>query len=390
MERADRDRLLADVEAFCRALRPIEEQCYLERRFNDRIVPLAREHGLLGMTVPAAYGGRGADMAAYARALARIGQKGTGVRTFFSGHSSIGQGPIIAWGNDEQKRRFLPRSTSGELVCAFGLTEPGAGSNPREMAMTYRRRGDEFVLNGEKYLISNGGIAGAIVTFAYPEGRNGRISAFLVETGRPGFTCESLEPKVGNVTSDTARFVLRDYAIPAANLLGSEGEGLAIAMDALVGGRLSVAAGCLGVIEDCLAEVVTYARARQQHGKPIARHQLVQEHVTAIEMHRITTEALVFLAADAKDASLAAPGDSTLRARADRLAAQAKLHASRAACDAADRAVQVFGGRGFLEAFRPGRHFQDTRVARLYEGTDEILTLKIAAAVLGKDYEAFQ
>jgi alkylation response protein AidB-like acyl-CoA dehydrogenase len=390
MERTDRDRLLQDVEAFCRALRPIEDRCYLEKRFNDRIVLLARDHGLLGMPVSVAYGGRGADMVTYARALARIGQEGTGVRTFFSGHSSIGQGPIIAWGNDEQKRRFLPRSTSGELVCAFGLTEPGAGSNPREMTMTYRRRGDEYVLNGEKYLISNGGIAGVIVTFAYPEGRTGRISAFLVETGRPGFLSESLEPKVGNVTADTVRFALRDYAIPATNLLGEEGEGLTIAMDALVGGRLSVAAGCLGVIEDCLTEVVTYAKARQQHGKPIARHQLVQEHITAIEMHRVTTEALVLQAAEAKDASLASPGESGLRARADLLAAQAKLHASRAACDAADRAVQVFGGRGFLEAFRPGRHFQDTRVCRLYEGTDEILTLKIAAALLGKDYQAFQ
>ena len=390
MERTERDRLLEDVEAFCRALRPIEEQCYLGRRFNDQVVPLAREHGLLGMPVPVVHGGRGADMVTYARALARIGQEGTGVRTFFSGHSSIGQGPIVAWGNDEQKRRFLPRSAVGEIVCAFGLTEPGAGSNPREMTMTYRRRGDEFLLNGEKYLISNGGIAGVIVTFAYPEGRTGRISAFLVETGRPGFSSESLEPKVGNVTSDTARFALRDYAVPAANLLGAEGDGLAIAMDTLIGGRLSVAAGCLGVIEDCLAEAVAYAKARQQHGKPIARHQLVQEHVTAIEMHRVTTEALVFLAAEAKDASLATPGDAALRARADRLAAQAKLHASRAACDAADHAVQVFGGRGFLEAFRPGRHFQDARVCRLYEGTDEILTLKIAAAVLGKDYQAFQ
>ncbi len=390
MECRERDRLLEDVETFCRALRPIEERCYLERRFNDRLVPLAREHGLLGMSVPVAYGGRGADTVTYARALARIGQEGTGVRTFFSGHSSIGQWPIIAWGNDEQKRRFLPSSACGDIVCAFGLTEPGAGSNPREMAMTYRLSGDEFLLNGEKYLISNGGIAGVIVTFAYPEGRKGRISAFLVEAPRPGFSSESLEPKVGNVTADTARFTLHEYAIPAANLLGAEGEGMAIALDTLVGGRISVAAGCLGVIEDCLAEVVSYAKSRYQHGKPIARHQLVQEHITAIEMHRITTEALVFLAAEAKDESLAAKGDSGLRVRSDRLAAQAKLHASRAACDAADRAVQVFGGRGFLETFRVGRHFQDTRVTRLYEGTDEILTLKIAAAVLGKEYEAFQ
>jgi len=389
VDHADRDPLFADVEAFCRALRPIEDQCYLEHRFNDRIVPLAREHGLLGIHVPIEYGGRGADTVSYARALARIGQEGTGVRTFFSGHSSIGQGPILAWGNDEQKRRFLPASTSGKMVGAFGLTEPAAGSNPREMTMTYRRRGDEFVLNGEKYLISNGGIAGVIVTFAYPESRTGRISAFLVETDRPGFSSESLEPKVGNVTADTVRFTLRDYAIPAANLLGEEGRGFTIAMDALIGGRLSVAAGCLGVIQDCLIEVISYGKEREQHGKPIARHQLVQQHIAAIEMHRITTEALVMLAAEAKDDSLAAPGDLGRHARADLLAAQAKLHASRASCDAADRAVQIFGGRGFLEAFRPGRHFQDARVTRLYEGTDEILTLKIAAAILGKEWQAF-
>jgi alkylation response protein AidB-like acyl-CoA dehydrogenase len=390
MDQTEQRRLLDDVEAFCGALRPIEEKCYLERRFDDQVVPLAREHGLLGMPVPRTYGGRGADMVTYARALARIGREGTGVRTFFSGHSSIGQGPILAWGTEEQKRRFLVPSARGELVCAFGLTEPEAGSNPREMKMTYRRRGDDFVLNGEKYLISNGGIAGVIVTFAYPEDRSGRISAFLVETSRPGFSSVSLEPKVGNVTADTVRFELRDHTLPMTNLLGAEGQGLAIAMAALVGGRLSVAAGCLGVIEDCLDEVVTYAKARRQHGKPIARHQLVQEHITAIEMHRLTTEALVFQAARAKDASDADVNNAGLRGTADLMAAQAKLHASRAACDAADRAVQVFGGRGFLEAFRPGRHFQDTRVARLYEGTDEILTLKIAAAVLGKDYEAFQ
>src|SRR6476619_5348174 len=153
MNPPDRDKLLTDVEAFCRALRPIEDECYLAHRFNDRIVPLAREHGLLCIHVPVEYGGRGAYTVTYARALARIGQEGTGVRTFFSGHSSIGQGPILAWGNDEQKRRFLPRSTSGEIVCAFGLTEPDAGSNPREMKMTYRRHGDEFLLDGEKYLI---------------------------------------------------------------------------------------------------------------------------------------------------------------------------------------------------------------------------------------------
>ena len=161
-------------------------------------------------------------------------------------------------------------------------------------------------------------------------------------------------------------------------------------MGTLVSGRLSVAAGSLGVIEDCLAEAITYAKERRQHGKEIARHQLVQEHIAAIEMHRVATDALVMQAARAKDASAAAPNDAGLAREADLLAAQAKLFAANAAWDAADRAVQVFGGRGWSTLYRPGRHLMDVRVCRIYEGTDEILKLKIAAAVLGKEYEAFK
>src|SRR5438270_477729 len=169
MERAARDRLLQDVEAFCGALRPIEERCYLERRFNDRVVPLAREHGLLGMPVPVVHGGRGADMVTYARALARIGREGTGVRTFFSGHTSIGEYPILTWGSEDQKRRYLPAAARGDKILAFGLTEPDAGSNPLEMTSTWEKRGDHYHLSGEKYLIPNGHIAQAMVTFAYPK-----------------------------------------------------------------------------------------------------------------------------------------------------------------------------------------------------------------------------
>jgi alkylation response protein AidB-like acyl-CoA dehydrogenase len=390
MQPADQQRLLADVDAFCEELRPIEELCYVEHRFNDQVIPLARKYNLLGMPVPEALGGRGADTVTYARALARIGREGTGVRTFFSGHTSIGQYPVLTWGNDEQKRRYLPPSVRGDKVFAFGLTEPEAGSNPLEMQMTYERRGDHFVLNGVKYLISNAGIATTIVTFAYPKGGAGRISAFLVDVGGSGFAREDLTAKMGMPTANTGMFELTDYAVPAANLLGEEGQGFRIAMGTLVSGRLSVAAGCLGVIEDCLAEAANYARERQQHGKPIAKHQLVQEHVAAIEMDRLATEALVLRAAEAKDASAAEPGKADLRARAELLAAQAKLFAANAAWDAADRAVQVYGGRGWSTLYRPGRHLQDVRVCRIYEGTDEILKLKIAAAVLGKEYEAYR
>jgi alkylation response protein AidB-like acyl-CoA dehydrogenase len=157
-----------------------------------------------------------------------------------------------------------------------------------------------------------------------------------------------------------------------------------------VSGRLSVAAGCLGVIEDCLTESITYAKDRKQHGKEIGRHQLVQEHLAAIEMARITSEALQWRAAEAKDASNAEPGNADLRTRADLLAAQAKLHASNAAWEAADHAVQVHGGRGWSTLYRVGRHLMDVRVCRIYEGTDEILKLKIAASLLGKDFEAYK
>jgi alkylation response protein AidB-like acyl-CoA dehydrogenase len=191
-------------------------------------------------------------------------------------------------------------------------------------------------------------------------------------------------------TANTAMFEMTDCAVPAGNLLGEEGDGFRIAMGTLVSGRLSVAAGCLGVIEDCLAEAVNYSRERFQHGKAIARHQLVQEHIAAIEMDRAASEAMVMRAAEAKDTSEREPGNAALKARADLLSAQAKLFAANAAWDAADRAVQVYGGRGWSTLYRPGRHLMDVRVCRIYEGTDEILKLKVAAAVLGKEYEAYK
>src|SRR6185369_551657 len=168
MNTAESQQLLADVEAFCQEIRPIEEVCYVEHKFNDQVIPLGKQFNLLGMPVPVEYGGRGADTVTYARALARIGREGTGVRTFFSGHTSIGEYPIYRYGNEGQRQRYLPRAASGEIVMAFALTEPEAGSNPLELTSTYRRRGDNFVLNGTKYLISNGAIAGAAIVFAYP------------------------------------------------------------------------------------------------------------------------------------------------------------------------------------------------------------------------------
>lgn len=386
----DNLRLLADVESFCNELRDHEEMSYVEHRFNHHLMPLAQKYNLLGMPVPREYGGRGADAVTYARALARIGQEGTGVRTFFSGHTSIGQYPILRWGSEDLKQRYLPPSCRGEKILAFGLTEPDAGSNPLEMQMTYERKEDHFELNGVKYLISNAGIASAVVVFAYPKA-GGRISAFVIDTDEPGCHREDLLAKVGMPTANTAMFELEGFQAPRANLLGQEGEGFRIAMGTLVSGRLSVAAGCLGVIEDCLIEALRYAKERWQHGKQIGKHQLVQEHLTAIEMARLASEGLVYKAAQAKADSDADPSSEGLRSRADLLCAQAKLFVSNAAWEAADHAVQVFGGRGWSTLYRPGRHLMDVRVCRIYEGTDEILKLKIAAALLeGKEYEAFK
>lgn len=392
MALSEHDQLMHDVNAFCEEIRPHEDLCYLEHKFNDQLLPLAKKYNILGMPVPKALGGRGASAVSYLRALARIGREGTGVRTFFSGQTSIGQAPILAWGNDDQKQRYLPASCRGEKILAFGLTEPEAGSNPLEMTSTYQREGDHYLLNGVKYLISNGGIADAIVTFAYPHDKKegGRISAFIIDTRQSGFQAENLDAKCGMYASNTAMFQMDNLKVPLNNMLGEEGNGFRIAMWSLVTGRLSVAAGCLGVIEDCLAEALHYAKERQQHGKPIAKHQLIQDHIARIEMCRLASDAVLMLAAQAKDDCDAHPADQALRAKADLLAAQAKYQASNAAWEAADRAVQVFGGRGWSTLYRPGRHINDVRVCRIYEGTDEIIKLKIASALLGKGYEAFK
>jgi alkylation response protein AidB-like acyl-CoA dehydrogenase len=389
LDKEEQASLLHDVNVFCKELRPIEEVCYVEHTFNEQLIPLCRRYNLLGIPVRKEYGGRAADSLTYARALARIGMEGTGIRTFFSGHTSIGQVPIQSWGNEEQRKRYLPPSTKGEKILAFGLTEPEAGSNPLEMKMTYHEEAGNYVLNGVKYLISNAGIAHAIVTFAYPKS-GGRVSAFIVDTDKEGILKQDLTTKLGMPTANTALFELHDYPVPKENMLGKEGDGFKIAMSTLMSGRLSVAAGCVGVIADCLNEMVRYSKERSQHGKPIAKHQLIQEHIAMVRTELDAAMCLVYKSARAKNAYDADPTNAKVRAHADRLIAEGKFYASNAAWDAADRAVQVFGGRGFSYLFRPGRHLMDVRVCRLYEGTDEIMKLKIASAVLGKEYEAYR
>ena len=311
------------------------------------------------------------------------------MRTFFSGHSSIGQLPIQRWGTNDQKLRYLRPSATGKKILAFALTEPEAGSNPLESKATYEKSQDGFTLNGSKYLISNAGIADAIITFAYPKD-GGKLSSFIIDSNVAGLSKEQLEAKLGLFTSDTAMFEMNNVNVPKENLLGNEGHGFQIAKYTLMGGRLSVAAGSVGVIVDCLNEAVRFSKERVQHGKVIGKHQLIQEHIAAIKVQLDTARLITHEAARLKQLNEEEMDDPNLIGEADLMIAEAKFYASNAACDVADRAVQIFGGRGYSFLYRPGRHWQDIRVSRIYEGTDEIMKLKIGSAVLGKGYEAYQ
>ncbi len=380
--------LLKDVKDFCEKLRPLADVCYLEKRFNDQIIPLAKEFNILGLPVPREFDGRGADIFTYIKAFERIGMEGTGIRTVFSVHSSLVQKTLMRFGTDEQKERYLKPSAKGEIVFAFALTEPDAGSNPLELKMNFKKEQDSYVLNGTKYLISNGTSADAIIVFA-KSAIDGKISAFIIDTDGEGIEKEEMVSKMGTPTIDTGMFELKDFKVAADNIVGKESQGWQIAKQALIEGRLGVAAGCVGSIKDCLIVAAEYSKERMQYGKPIAKHQLIQEHIAAIKIHLSSSDAIVNRAVIMKDEWDKNPGDKELMRRADLAVAEAKLFCANAAFDAADRAVQIYGGRGWSFLYRPGRHLVDTRVCRIYAGTDEILKLKIAAGVLGKQYQAY-
>jgi alkylation response protein AidB-like acyl-CoA dehydrogenase len=382
--------ILGVVDEACKTIRPIEDRCYLERRFNDKVFPVFQEAHLLGFPISRQYGeGQGADALTYALMLERVGREGTGIRTFFSGHVSLGQLTLQKWGNEEQKEKYLPDTTKGKRVMAFGLTEPTAGSDPASMKSHFEERDGAYFLNGQKAWISNGSIADLLIVFAYPRGKSEGMCAFLVERGFEGFSSEPIKNKLGLPTSDTGLLYFSNCRVPKENLLGPAGKGLGIAYSALMSGRLSVAAGCVGVIQDCLDEALTYARERVQHKKKIGKHQLVQRLIALISTDLETARALTYKAAALKVKSDEAPDNLDLRSEADWWIAQAKYWAAGASFRAADRSVQVFGANGYSFENRPARHLVDTRACRIYEGTDQILEQKIAIKLLGPEYEAY-
>ena len=383
----DTERILKDVNDFCEKLRPIEDVCYLEHKFNDQTIPLAKEFNILGLPVPQEFNGRGANNFGYIKGLERIGMEGSGIRTIFSVHTSLAQKTLMKFGTDEQKERYLKPSAKGEIIFAFALTEPDAGSNPLELRTNFKKDGDSYILNGTKYLISNANIADAIIIFA--KSTSNVMSAFMIDTDKEGIEREELVSKMGTPTTNTGMFELMDYRVPKENVLGKEGDGWQIAKEALIDGRLGVAAGCVGSIRDCLIEAAKYSKERMQYGKPIAKHQLVQEHIAAIKVHLSASRMMVMRATIMKDKWDKNPDDKQLMRKADLAVAEAKLFCTNAAYDAADRAVQIFGGRGWSFLYRPGRHLVDNRVCRIYEGSDEIMKLKIATGILGKEYRSY-
>ena len=382
--------ILEQVERACKQIRPIEDKCYLERRLNDQVKPVFAKAHMLGLPTSRKYGdGQGADMVTYALAIERIGREGTGVRTFFSVHLALAQMTIQMWGDEGLKQRYLTPATTGDKLLAFGLTEPGAGSDPAALTSSFEEKGGKFVLSGQKMWISNGSIADSVLVFAYPKGKREGMCAFMVDKETPGFSAKPIENKLGLPTADTATIYLDNAEVPKENLLGPRGKGLSVALAGLMNGRLSVAGGCVGVSQDCLDEAVRYSKERFQHGKKIGMHQLVQRHIGIISTNLDAAKWLLLRAAFLKQKYQGEESNLKLREATDIAITKAKYFAANASFDAASRAVQVFGANGYSLENRPGRHLADTRVTMIYEGTNEILEQKIALGSLGKEYQAY-
>ncbi|OCC11182.1 acyl-CoA dehydrogenase family protein [Streptomyces sp. PTY087I2] len=339
------------------------------------IVGKLGELGFLGLTVPEEYGGSGGDHLSYCLVTEELGRGDSSVRGIVSVSLGLVAKTIASWGSEEQKRQWLPRLTSGEAIGCFGLTEPGTGSDAGNLATRAVRDGGDYVVNGTKMFITNGTWADVVLLFARTDGSPGHrgVSAFLVPADTPGLTRRTIHGKLGLRGQATAELVLEDVRIPASCLLGPEGKGFSLAMSALAKGRMSVAAGCVGIARAALDAAVRYAGEREQFGKTIARHQLVQELLSDIAVDVDAARLLTWRVADLIDR-----GQDFATA-----ASKAKLYASEAAVRCANNALQVFGGYGYIDEYPVGKLLRDARVMTLYEGTSQIQKLIIGRALTG-------
>ncbi|MFJ7156875.1 acyl-CoA dehydrogenase family protein [Streptomyces sp. NPDC101118] len=339
------------------------------------IVKKLGDLGFLGLTVPEEYGGSGGDHLSYVLVTEELGRGDSAVRGILSVSLGLVAKTVAAWGSEDQKRHWLPRLCSGEALGCFGLTEPGTGSDAAHLATRAVRDGDAYVIDGSKTFITNGTLADVVLLFARTGEEPGHrgISAFLVPADTPGLTRREIHGKLGLRGQATAELVLQGVRVPESALLGPAGKGFSVAMSALAKGRMSVAAGCVGLAQAALDAAVSYAGQREQFGRTIAHHQLVQELIADIAVDVDAARLLTWRVADLIDRGLPFATESST----------AKLFASEAAVRAAGNALQVHGGYGYIDEYPAGKLLRDARVMTLYEGTSQIQKLVIGRALTG-------
>jgi len=345
-------------------------------RFPVEALAGLRADGWLGLTIAEEYGGAAADPLSYALVIEELGRGDANVRSIVSVHLGLVASAIARWGTVEQRRSWLPRMATGEVLGCFGLTEPDHGSDPASLSSRAERvAGGGYRITGRKIFITNATIAGVALVMARTGGPGARgVSAFLVPTAAPGFSTVPLHGKLGLRSCDTGELVLDGVDVgPEALLGGAEGTGIKVALSSLDDGRISLAASCTGIAQRALEEMVGYAGQRTQFGRPIAGHQLVQELIADAALDVDCARLLTWAAVDLK-----ARGESYTLA-----ASKAKLYASEASVRAANNCVQVHGGYGYIDDYVAGKLLRDARVTTLYEGTTQVQKLLIGRALTG-------
>jgi len=356
---------------------PIAREADEKGEFPFHLVKRMGELGFLAGPIETEYGGSGMDYVSYALLCEELGRVDSSVRGFLTVHTSLVSLCIRDWGNEEQKRYYLPRLAKGEWIGCYALTETGAGSDVASMESTAREEDGHYILNGEKIWITNGASAHVAIVFASRDrsARHKGISAFLVETGTPGFHRESMPGKeLGHRASEHVHITLKDCRVPKSALLGAPGEGFKVAMSALDLGRLRVAAVALGIAQACLDSCIAYATQRRQFGQRIADFQMIQATLADMAADVEATRLLVYRAAWVKDQGLHATKATSI----------AKLFATEAAMKAASEAVLMHGNRGYSNEYPVERYYRDIKGLQIYEGTSHIQRIIIARELVGR------
>ena len=344
-------------------------------RFPADILEKMAPLGLLGAPLPEEYGGMGIDHVAYALMIEELGYASFALRSIVSAHISLFQQTLNQWGTEEQKQKYLPRTTKGELLGCFATTEPNVGSDVSSIETSAVRDGYNWRLNGNKMWISNGGVAGVALVFAQADKakKHRGITAFLVEKGTPGFSSQDIHGKLGLRSANTAELILEDCVVTEDSVLGQVGDGFKIAMTAFDEARLCVAAGSVGLAQACIDASVLYAQTRQQFGKPIGSYQLVQELIADMIVETEAARLLTYRAAHLKNKGVRNTVETSM----------AKYYATEVALRAANNAIQVHGGYGFSDEYPVERYYRDVKVGTLLEGTSQMHKLIIGREATG-------